>query len=257
MRAAIVTSLEGPDAVHVVDDFAEPPATHERANGARLLIEVRTAGLSVIDLLQSRGLYQYGTAPPYATGSEIAGVVLEADDATGFAPGDRVGSIVFWGGAAQRCVAAPDYTVRLPESMSFEQGASVYLNYSTAWYAYHRARVEAGQTVLVHGAAGGVGSAVCDLAEAFGAKVIAVVSSDEKEAVARASGAWEVVRSDADWLGRVKQLTDGRGVDVVLDPVGGDRFTDSLRALRTGGVLVVIGFVGGDIPQLKVNRLLL
>jgi NADPH:quinone reductase len=257
VRALLVPSLDGPAGARLVDDAPEPSEPHPRARGRRVLVEVHAAGLSVIDALQASGAYQYGAPPPYVAGSEVAGVVLEADPGTGFAPGDRVGSIVFWGGLAERAVVAPEYTVKLPDAVGFAEGAAVYLNWSTAWYAYDRARVEPGQTVLVHGAAGGVGTAALDLAPAFGARTIAVVSSDEKEAVARAAGADEVVRSDGPWLDRVRELTGGRGADVVLDPVGGDRFTDSLRALRVGGILVVIGFAGGAIPEVRVNRLLL
>jgi len=257
MRALVVPSLDGPSAAHLVDDAPEPSEPHHRARGQRVLVEVRAAGLSVIDALQASGAYQYGAPVPYVAGSEIAGVVLEADPASGFAPGDRVGSIVFWGGLAERAVVAPEYTIALPDDVDDVHGASVYLNYSTAWYAYERARVQAGQAVIVHGAAGGVGTAALDLAAVFGVRAIAVVSSAEKEQVARAAGAADVVRSDGPWRQQVLELTGGRGVDIVLDPVGGDRFTDSLRALRVGGTLVVIGFAGGSIPQVKVNRLLL
>ncbi len=257
MHALVVPSLDGPAAARLVDDAPEPAEPHHRAQGRRVLVEVRAAGLSVIDALQAAGAYQYGAPPPYVAGSEVAGVVLEADPGTGFEPGDRVGSIVFWGGLAERAVVAPEYTVKLPDAVDDVHGAAVYLNWSTAWYAYDRARVEPGQTVLVHGASGGVGTAALDLAAVFGARAIAVVSSDEKERVARLAGAAEVVRSDGPWLDQVRELTGGRGVDAVLDPVGGDRFTDSLRALRVGGTLVVIGFAGGSIPEVRVNRLLL
>lgn len=249
-------TLDGPGAAHLAE-VDEPVGAHERAQGKRLLVEVYAAGLSSIDPLQTRGAYQYGTPPPYVAGSEIAGVVVETDPGTGFGVGDRVGGITFWGGLAERALAAPRYTVRLPDQMSFVEGAAVYLNYSTAWYAYRRSRVERDQCVLVHGAAGGVGTAALDLAAAFGVRAVAVVSSEAKADVARRCGAAEVVRGDGNWLAEVRRRTEGRGVDVVLDPVGGSRFTDSLRALRTGGTLVVIGFVGGSIPQVKVNRLLL
>ncbi len=255
MQAAVVESLSGPAAIRV-REVDEPSGAHERAGGRRVLVEVAAAGLSVIDVLQSRGAYQYGTPAPYVTGSEAAGVVAEADPESGFAPGDRVAGICFWGGAAQRAVIPPDYTVRLPDRLSFAHGAAVYLNYSTAWYALHRAAVDPGGTVLVHGAAGGVGTAILDLAPAFGVRALAVVSTDQKADVARRLGA-EPIRSDGDWLAEARRLTDGRGVDAVLDPVGGDRFTDSLRALRVGGIAVVIGFAGGSIPTVKVNRLLL
>jgi len=260
MRAIVVDRLEGLDAIRITDapgDAPEPEGCHERARGRRLLIDVHAAGLSPIDVLQAKGAYQYGTTPPYVAGSEVAGVVREADPGAGFEVGQRVAGIVFWGALGERCLLAPEYTIALPDEVSFAEGASVYLNYSTAWFAYHRARVEPGQTVLVHGAAGGVGQAALDLASVFGAKAIAVVSSDAKAEFARASGAWQVVRSTGPWRAEVQELTGGHGVDVVLDPVGGDRFTDSLRALRAGGTLVVIGFVGGSIPEVKVNRLLM
>jgi NADPH2:quinone reductase len=256
IRAYVIDRLEGPDALHL-SDVPEPVAAHERARGQRLLVGVHAAGLSPIDVLQSRGMYQYGTPVPYVSGSEIAGEVLEADEGSGFRPGDRVAGIVFWGALAERCVAAPDYTIRLPADVPYTSGAAVYLNYSTAWYAYHRSGVRPGQTVLVQGASGGVGSAALDLAEVFGARAIAIVSTEEKAEAARRAGAWQVVRADGPWKDEVLHLTDGRGVDVVLDPVGGDRFVDSLRSLRIGGTLVVIGFVGGAIPELRVNRLLL
>lgn len=255
MRAVVVSELTGPDAA-VLTDIPEPEGAHPRAEGQRLLVEVHAAGLSFIDPLQTRGLYQNGVPTPYVVGSEIAGVVLEAPVGSRFERGDRVGGIIWHGGLAERALALPEFTVKLPDSMSFAQGASLYMNYATSWYALHRAAVQPGEWILVQGAAGGVGTAALDLADSFGAKTIAVVSSDAKEAAARTCGADEVVRSDGPWLDQVRELTDGRGVHVVLDPVGGDRFTDSLRALRQGGRLVVIGFTGGEIPTVKVNRLL-
>jgi NADPH2:quinone reductase len=154
---------------------------------------------------------------------------------------------------------APEFlTFPLPEALDFAQGASLVLNYHTAWFALKvRGRLAEGETVLVHGAAGGVGTAGLQVAKGLGARTIAVVSSDDKEQVAREAGADEVVRSDGPWKDEAKELTGGAGVDVVLDPVGGDRFTDSLRSLAEGGRAVVVGFTGGSIPEVKVNRLLL
>ncbi|MGX6448511.1 NADPH:quinone oxidoreductase family protein [Patulibacter sp. S7RM1-6] len=256
MQAILVEELTGPDAARPAD-VPEPEGAHPRADGQRLLVEVHAAGLSFIDPLQTRGMYQGGVPAPYVSGSEVAGVVLEAPEGSGFAPGDRVGGIVWQGALAERALALPEYAVRLPDGMDFAAGAALYMNYSTAWYALDRAGVREGETVLVHGAAGGVGTAALDLAPAFGARTIAVVSSDEKAEAARRCGADEVVRSDGPWLDEVRARTDGRGVHVVIDPVGGDRFTDSLRSLRIGGRLVVVGFTGGSIPTMKVNRLLL
>jgi NADPH:quinone reductase len=158
---------------------------------------------------------------------------------------------------ADLALAMPQHTVRLPDAMSFVDGAALYLNYATAWYALHRLEVRDGETVLVQGAAGGVGTAALQLVAVRGARSIAVVSSDEKERAVREMGAHEVVRSSGPWLEEVRRLTGGRGVQAVVDPVGGDRFLDSLRSLAIGGRLAVVGFTGGSIPELKVNRLLL
>jgi NADPH2:quinone reductase len=161
------------------------------------------------------------------------------------------------GGWAETTVAPEWGTFRLPEALDFAQGAALVLNYHTAYFSLHRrGRLREGETVLVHGAAGGVGTASLQVAKGLGARTIAVVSSDEKERVARAAGADEVLRADGPWKDEARELTDG-GVDIVIDPVGGDRFTDSLRALRSEGRLVVVGFTGGAIPEVKVNRLLL
>jgi NADPH2:quinone reductase len=142
----------------------------------------------------------------------------------------------------------------IPDDWSYEQGAALVLNYHTAYFALKmRGRLAEGETVLVHGAAGGVGTASLQVAKGLGARTIAVVSSDDKERVAREAGADEVVRADG-FRDAVKELG---GADVVLDPVGGDRFTDSLRSLREEGRVVVVGFTGGSIPEVRVNRLLL
>jgi NADPH:quinone reductase len=254
MRAAMLRSLDGPDAVEV-RDVPEPEGAHPLGVGGRLLIEVHAAGVSFPDLLRSRGEYQMRPELPFATGAEVAGVVAEADPETGFAAGERVAALTHWGGVAELALAMPQHAVRLPEEMSFVQGAALYLNYETAWYALHRLGVEAGETVLVQGAAGGVGTAALELIAALGATSVAVVSSDEKEAAVRSLGADHAVRSTGPWLEDVRAFCGG--VQAVVDPVGGDRFLDSLRALRIGGRLAVVGFTGGSIPELKVNRLLL
>ena len=162
------------------------------------------------------------------------------------------------GAMAEVVTLPPERLFRLPDSVSFEAGAGVLFNDLTVHFALRtRGRLSNGDTVLVHGAAGGIGTSTLRLAPAFGAvRTIAVVSSEEKADVARAAGASDVVLADG-FKDAVKELTDGRGVDIVVDPVGGDRFTDSLRSLSPGGRLLVVGFTGGDIPTVKVNRLLL
>ena len=153
---------------------------------------------------------------------------------------------------------APEHFVfPLSDGLDFAQGAGLVLNYHTAYFSLvMRGRYSSGETVLVQGAAGGVGTAALQVAKGLGARTIGVVSSDEKERVAREAGADEVVRSDGPWKDEVKELSGG-GVDIVIDPVGGDRFTDNLRSLREGGRCVVVGFTGGSIPEVRVNRLLL
>jgi len=256
MRAFVIEELTGPRGGGV-REFAEPSGAHPWTDGERLLIEVHAAGVSFPDLLQTRGRYQHREPVPYVAGGEVAGVVLEAPAGSGFAPGDRVASLTIWGAMAERALGLPQYTVRLPDSMDFVRGAALHLNYSTAWFTLHRAGLEKGEDVLVHGASGGVGTATIQLVRALGARPIAVVSTSDKERIARDAGADVVVRAEDGWHERVRELTGGHGVQVVVDPVGGDRFTDSLRALDVGGRLAVVGFAAGSIPTVKVNRLLL
>jgi NADPH2:quinone reductase len=149
-------------------------------------------------------------------------------------------------------------TFAIPEGMTFEQAAAMPVNYQTSYFGLiWRGQLQPGETVLVHGAAGGVGTAAVQIARAAGARVIAVARGEQKLAVARDAGAHEGIDADADWLAEVRRLTAGRGVDVVYDPVGGDRFTDSVRSMAPGGRLLVVGFASGTIPTVAVNRLLL
>jgi NADPH:quinone reductase len=256
MRVLQVSAFGGPDGV-VAADVPEPTASPAPARGDRVVIEVHAAGVAFPDVLLSRGLYQLKPELPFVPGMEVAGIVRAAPVDGEFRPGDRVAAFTELGGFAEVAVAAAHLTFRLPEALDFAQGAGLVLNYHTAVFALlTRGRLRAGEQVLVHGAAGGVGTAALQVARGLGGRTIAVVSSDEKAQVARRAGADEVVRSDGRWLDTVRDLTGG-GVDVVIDPVGGDRFTDSLRTLRAGGRVVVVGFTGGSIPQVKVNRLLL
>jgi NADPH:quinone reductase len=251
MRAARVTRLDGPDAIEVTE-VDEP-------TGDGVLVDVHAAGVAFPDALLTRGLYQYRPEPPFVLGAEIAGVVRSAPDGAHVRPGDRVvGLTMLTGGMAEVAVLAPDRVFKLPDNVSFSSGAGVLFNDLTVYFALTvRGRLAPGETVLVHGAAGGIGTSALRLAPALGAsRVIAVVSSEEKGRIATAAGATDVVLADG-FKDVVKELTNGRGVDIVVDPVGGDRFTDSLRSLAAGGRLLVVGFTGGEIPTVKVNRLLL
>ena len=256
MRGLVVPEATGPGAVVLREDLPEPEGAHPWADGERLLVDVRAAAVAFPDLLQSRGAYQHGTPAPYVTGGEYAGVVLEAPRSSRFRPGDRVTGLSVWGAAAERVLAIPRYTVRIPDAMSWADGAAYFLNYATAWFTLDRAGFRDGQSVLVHGAAGGVGSATLDLLRGRARPTIAVVSSEAKGEVARSCGADVVLLTGAEWARQAREAT-GNGVDVVVDTVGGDRFTDSLRSLDVGGRLMVVGFAEGSIPEVKVNRLLL
>jgi len=250
VRAAVVTELSGPDGI-VIREVAEPNPGPDQ-----VIVDVEYAGISFPDVLQSRGLYQVRPALPFTPGWEVSGVVRT--DSAGFRRGDRVAAMPFTGGVAESVVVDAGYVFPLPDSVSFAAGAALPLNYLTAHFALiRRARLQTGETVLVHGAAGGVGSASCNMAAALGAGVvIAVVSTAEKVAIAQAAGGHHVVLADG-FAAEVRHLTDGRGVDVVVDPVGGERFTDSLRSLAPEGRLLIVGFADGQIPVVKTNRLLL
>ncbi|MGI8632878.1 MAG: NADPH:quinone oxidoreductase family protein [Solirubrobacterales bacterium] len=257
MKAVQITELTGPDSALTLVDIDEPEADHMLTPGSGVIVDVHAAGVSFPEVLQTRGEYQLKPDTPFVPGSEVAGVVRSAPDDAPVSEGDRVAAFCALGGFAEVAVAPAFMCFAVPEKLSFAQGAGLILNYHTAYFALKmRGGLTEGETVLVHGAAGGIGTATLQVARGLGARSIAVVSTDEKEQVARDAGADEVVRSDGDWRDEAKELSGG-GVDVVLDPVGGDRFTDSLRSLAEGGRVVVLGFTGGDIPTVKVNRLLL
>jgi NADPH2:quinone reductase len=257
MRAVQIVELTGPESALAEADVPEPEASHVLTPGSGVVVDVHAAGVSFPEVLQTRGQYQVKPPLPFVPGSEVAGVVRSAPEGSAVREGDRVAACCLLGAFAEVAVAPDFLTFPLSDELDFAQGAGLILNYHTALFSLrHRGRLAEGETVLVHGAAGGVGTATLQIAKGLGARTVAVVSSGEKERVAREAGADEVVRSDGAWKDEVKELSGG-GVDIVIDPVGGDRFTDSLRSLREGGRLVVVGFTGGSIPEVKVNRLLL
>jgi NADPH:quinone reductase len=257
VRAVQIVELSGPDRSLRVVELPDPEPSHMLTPGSGVLVDVHAAGVSFPELLQTRGQYQFKPPLPFVPGGEVGGVVRAAPDGAGVSVGDRVAAFCMLGGFAEVAVAPEFLCFRLPGELDFAQGAGLVLNYHTAYFALKlRGRLTEGETVLVHGAAGGVGTAALQVAKGLGARTIAVVSTDEKERVAREAGADEVVRADGPWKDQAKELSGG-GVDIVLDPVGGDRFTDSLRSLRERGRAVVVGFTGGSIPEVRVNRLLL
>jgi NADPH2:quinone reductase len=257
VRAVQIVDLSGPDQALKLVELPEPEPSHMLTPGSGVIVDVHVAGVSFPEVLQTRGEYQLKPPLPFVPGSEVAGVVRSAPEDAGLSAGDRVAALCMLGGFAEVAVAPAFLSFKLSDELDFAQGAALILNYHTAYFALRlRGRLRDGETVLVHGAAGGVGTASLQVAKALGARTFAVVSTDEKERVAREAGADEVLRSDGPWKDQAKDLSDG-GVDLVLDPVGGDRFTDSLRSLSEGGRLVVVGFTGGSIPEVRVNRLLL
>jgi len=212
------------------------------------VVEVRAGGVSFVDLLLSRGQYQIRPDPPFTLGLQLAGTTPD---------GGRVAAVTF-GAFAERVVVPEFATLPLPDDASFEAGAALVMNYQTAHFALkRRGRLGVGETLLVHGAGGGAGSAAVQVGKALGARVLAVASDEAKRAAALQAGADEAIDAGAGWRDRVKALTDGADVDVVFDPVGGERMTESLRCLAPEGRLLVVGFASGAIPDFAANRVLL
>jgi NADPH2:quinone reductase len=243
MRAVQVVEESGPRAV-VLAEVSEPDGV--------LVVQVRAAGVSFPDLLMTRGEYQVRQRLPFTLGWEAAGDVIKAPPDSQFSAGDRVMTLSF-GAHAEQVTAVEEMTFALPDALSYAQGAALPLNYLTALAAVQRrGGLQPGETVLVHGAAGGVGSAVVQVAKALGAHVIGCVSTDEKARVATALGADAVVVGEK-WRAQLDVP-----VQMIVDPVGGNkRFHDSLRALAPEGRIIVVGFAAGEIPTVAVNRLLL
>jgi NADPH:quinone reductase len=257
VRAIQIVNETGPESALELVEVAEPEPTATLAGGEGVVIDVHASGVSFPEVLQSRGQYQLKPPLPFIPGSEVAGIVRSAPDGAALKEGDRVAGFCGLGGFAETAVAPDFFTFPLQQELDFAQGAGLILNYHTAYFSLAmRGRLQAGETVLVHGAAGGVGTAALQVTAGLGAHPIALVSTDAKAEIARQAGAEHVVVLADGWKDEVKSLSGG-GVDVVLDPVGGDRFTDSLRSLREGGRLIVVGFTGGSIPEVRVNRLLL
>ena len=258
MFAHRIAAFTGPDDVQWTE-VAEPAAD------GGVIIDVAAAGVSFADLLQTRGAYQMRVPLPYTPGMDAAGVVRSGAGSgagSGMGPGQRVAVLVPYGCWQQVISVPPGRVLPLPDGMSLEAGAAAPLNYLTGMFALvRRARAQAGETLLVHGAAGGVGTAAVQLGQALGLRTIAVAGDSAKREFALRCGADHAVlstgRQGDGWLAAVRDLLGERAVDIVVDPVGSDRMTDSLRSLAPEGRLLVLGFAGGEIPVVKVNRLLL
>ena len=254
MRAVLCNAFEGIKALSLAEAAEPRPAAGE------VLIDVHAASVSHMDYLMTCGGYQMRPALPYVPGTDAAGIVVACgDQVTRFRPGDRVSCESWFGGFAERMVAKASSTVCLPANVDFIVGSTILHAYLTAWYALiERARLQAGETVLVTGAAGGVGLACVEVAHLLGARVIAVVGTSAKAAVVRRQGADEVIDySREDLRQRVKALTGGEGLDVCVENVGGALFTTLARLMRWNGRLMPIGFTSGEVPSLAMNLPLL
>ncbi|WP_181311762.1 NADPH:quinone oxidoreductase family protein [Nocardioides campestrisoli] len=249
-RAVQVVELKGPEGLRLVE-LPDPDP------GDGVLIEVHHAGVAFPDLLMSRGEYQRKPSLPFSPGVEVAGVVREAPLGCHVRAGDPVAAFVRVGGWAELVVAAPSLVFALPRDLSLRSGAGMPMNYLTAHLALtRRGGLTAGDVLLVHGAAGGLGTALVQAGKALGARVVAVTSTPEKAELARECGADHTVPTDG-WLGSVRELLGPGGVDVVADTVGGDALLDSVRCLSREGRVLVLGFASGTIPSIAANRLLL
>ena len=254
MRAILCNAFEGTKALSLTETAEPQPAADE------VLVDVHAASVSYMDYLMTCGGYQMRPALPYVPGTDAAGVVVGCgDQVTRFRRGDRVSCDSWFGGFAERMVAKESKTALLPANVDFVVGSTILHTYLTAWYALiERARLQAGETVLVTGAAGGVGLACVELAHLLGARVIAVVGAAAKAAIVRKYGAEEVIDySREDVRQRVKTLTGDEGLDVCVENVGGELFTTLARLMRWNGRLMPIGFTSGDVPSLAMNLPLL
>jgi len=255
MKALVCRQLGMADKLDLVNDWPEP-----EVGDKDVLIDVKAAGLNFPDVLIIQGKYQIKPELPFIPGAECAGVVKAVGAGVSrFKVGDQVVTTGSSGAFCER-VAAPEFAVfPMPESLSFEQAAGVCITYFTSYYALkQRARLQSGETLLVLGAAGGVGTTAVELGKLMGAKVIAAASSDEKLAVCKALGADELVNySTTSLKDAIKSLTGGRGVDVIYDPVGGDFAEPALRSMAWNGRYLVIGFASGPIPSIPLNLTLL
>lgn len=254
MKAVLCKSFGPPESLEL--ETVEAPSPKQ----GQVLVDVHAAALNFPDVLMIQGKYQSQPPFPFAPAGEVAGTVAAlGPDVDGLAVGDRVFGGIGFGGMAEQ-VAAPAASLRrVPEGMSYQQASGISTTYGTSYYALkQRADLKPGETLLVLGAAGGVGLAAVELGKAMGARVIAAASTPEKLDVAARAGADELIDySDGELKDKVKALTGGKGADVIYDPVGGDLFDQCMRCINWYGRVLVIGFAAGDIPKVPINLILL
>jgi len=254
MKAVLCKQFGPPDSL-VIEDLPSP-----KAGAGEAVISVKAASLNFPDVLIIQNKYQFKPPLPFSPGSELAGVVKEVGEGVkGFRPGDKVIAFTTYGAFAEEVKTEASRLVPLPEKMDFVSGAAFLLTYATTDHALRdRAGLAAGETLLVLGAAGGVGLAAIEIGKVLGARVIACASSEDKLAVCRSHGADAAINyATEDLRERIKVLTDGKGVDVVYDPVGGPYTEPAFRSLAWRGRHLVVGFAAGEIPKLPLNLALL
>jgi len=252
---AVLCHAFGPPESLVVEDVASSPLGESDVR-----LQVHACGVNFPDTLIIEGKYQFKPDFPFSPGSEAAGEIVEVGSAvTTIKPGTRVVHFGLHGAFAEELVVPAEQVVPIPDAMSFEQAASLMMVYGTSYHALvDRGATQSGDTLLVLGAGGGVGLAAVELGAALGARVIAAASTEEKLAIARDKGATETINYlTEDFRGRVKEITDGKGVDVLYDPVGGDIAGLALRSMAVNGRYLVVGFAAGDIPAFPANLALL
>jgi NADPH2:quinone reductase len=254
MRAVMCKELGGPDKL-VVEEVLPPTA-----GPGQVVIATRAVGLNFPDVLLVQGKYQFKPDLPFSPGGEVAGVVkATGPGVTSVAPGDRVLATMLWGGMAEEVAVDAAVAIPIPERLSFESAAGFMVAHGTAHHALkQRAALRAGETLVVLGAAGGVGLAAIEVGKLMGARVIAAASSADKLALCRERGADETIDyTSEDLKSRIKALTGGKGADVIIDPVGGPYSEQALRAIAWEGRFLVVGFAAGDIPKIPLNLMLL
>ena len=252
MKALVAQELTGPSGL-VYTDVADPAAGPDI-----VVVDVGAAGVCFPDLLLISGQYQLKLNPPFIPGTEVAGVVRSAPEGSGCSPGDRVFGPVMLGGYAEQALIPLASVLPTPPELDEGQAVSLLVNYTTMYFALaRRAALRPGETVVVLGSAGGVGTAAIQVAKAMGARVVAMVHRESAGDFVDGLGADVVLPLTGDWSEEVRRHTAGHGADVLVDPVGGEAFDEAVRTLAIEGRLLVIGFAAGGIPSVKVNRLLL